>query len=257
MSERRIFIAVPAYDGKVCSSTLLCLDRAHEECISNGWQLGVFIQSSEALICKARDIMVAQFLSNADHTALLFVDADVAWKRGSFTRLMKHDEDFVAGAYPMRRDPEDYAIRALPDGAFNRRASDGLIEVAGCPTGFMRLRRSVLERCVEHRKDIWYEIKDLPGLRIHSLFHTPIIDHQMWSEDIAFCRMWREIGGKVFVDPDLVMYHVGQKMFSGCLSDFLNERFGSTTQSAPVAQQPVDAPSGNRVLDLARQAARR
>jgi hypothetical protein len=266
MSEptKRIFVAIPAYDGKVEYTTFMSIQRAFEECVSNGWHLGVMVRGSDALICRARDVLVAQFLSNPENTDLLFVDADVAWKRGSFSRLMRHDVDFVGGPYRMRSDPEDYAIRCLPNNDFSR-SENGLIEVAACPTGFMRIRRSAIECMVEHRKDDWYDDNQIaPGLRIVQLFTTPIVDHKMWGEDFSFCKMWRELGGKVYIDPDMHTYHTGSKLFGGSFADFLQSpQFAGRVAAMPVPKpqpppgtvMPVKEPSGNRILDLAREAA--
>jgi hypothetical protein len=41
------------------------------------------------------------------------------------------------------------------------------------------------------------------------------------SEDYAFCRLWRDIGGKIFVDLDCKLGHLGQHMFTGHLGKSL------------------------------------
>jgi hypothetical protein len=41
------------------------------------------------------------------------------------------------------------------------------------------------------------------------------------SEDYAFCRRWRDIGGKVFVDLQCNLMHLGQHMFRGDLAESL------------------------------------
>jgi hypothetical protein len=38
------------------------------------------------------------------------------------------------------------------------------------------------------------------------------------SEDYAFCRRWRDIGGKVYADLDSQLLHVGQHLFRGDLA---------------------------------------
>ena len=41
------------------------------------------------------------------------------------------------------------------------------------------------------------------------------------SEDYALCRRWRDIGGKVFVDLDTPLQHLGQMAYHGNLFESL------------------------------------
>jgi len=41
------------------------------------------------------------------------------------------------------------------------------------------------------------------------------------SEDYALCRLWRDIGGKVFADLECKLNHLGQHMFRGDLPESL------------------------------------
>jgi hypothetical protein len=43
------------------------------------------------------------------------------------------------------------------------------------------------------------------------------------TEDINFCRLWRDIGGKVWVDPHLTLFHHGGKSYEGNLAQHLAE----------------------------------
>jgi hypothetical protein len=44
------------------------------------------------------------------------------------------------------------------------------------------------------------------------------------GEDYAFCRRWTDMGGKVWVNPEIKMGHVGYKTFQGHLGDWLRSR---------------------------------
>jgi hypothetical protein len=41
------------------------------------------------------------------------------------------------------------------------------------------------------------------------------------SEDYAFCRRWRDMGGKIWVDLDCKLMHLGQHLFGGDLAESL------------------------------------
>src|SRR5690606_1740714 len=84
-----------------------------------------------------------------DCTDLVFLDADVSWNPDDLIKLIKHDRDVVAGVYPKRSSRDkDFPVHVLP-GVALQADSDGLVEVAGAPTGFMKIKRHVLEKMWE------------------------------------------------------------------------------------------------------------
>jgi hypothetical protein len=44
------------------------------------------------------------------------------------------------------------------------------------------------------------------------------------SEDYAFCRRWRDIGGKVYADMQSDLGHLGQHVFRGNLAESIRLR---------------------------------
>jgi hypothetical protein len=95
----------------------------------------------------ARNAMVREFLmSKASH--LVFIDNDVGFAPGNLIRLAKHDRDMVAGVYPLKEEGEGYPIR-IKDGVELWAESDGLVEVEGLPTGFLKISRACIERMIE------------------------------------------------------------------------------------------------------------
>jgi hypothetical protein len=63
-----------------------------------------------------------------------------------------------------------------------------------------------------------------------------LLDHQYFTEDYVFCRRFRAIGGKVWVDPILELDHTGTKVFRGCLFDYLQRE--CIPKDAQVAKAP-------------------
>ena len=45
---------------------------------------------------------------------------------------------------------------------------------------------------------------------------------EIWGEDFTFCKRWRDIGGKVYLDALLRFQHIGRKAWSGCYAESLN-----------------------------------
>ena len=100
---RKLFIGIPAYDGKLNIKTAFALAQL----MPKAMQLGVTVILSDlsncSIITMARNALVHEFLKT-DATELLFIDADVMVKPDDILRLMAQSggKDITAGAYPRR-----------------------------------------------------------------------------------------------------------------------------------------------------------
>jgi hypothetical protein len=78
------------------------------------------------------------------------------------------------------------------------------MEVEGLPTGFLKIKRHVLER-------LW---KECPKY-FDKIYETALIfdrpdpdaDGTRWGGDIAFCNKWRALGGRIYADAELRLGH--------------------------------------------------
>lgn len=220
-APRHVWIAIPAYTGQIHLGTMRSVITDMLALTDRGYRVSIFDESGNAMIGDCRGLIVAQFLAS-DATDLVFIDSDVTWEAGSLVKLVEYPVDFVAGIYPQRKDPENYTLQYLPDRAELRADPDtGLLEVMGVPAGFMRCSRAMLERMTEHYSDTAFYCEVAPDQTVHDLFGPWRIGRLKFGEDFSFCRRWREIGGKVWVDPAIRMGHVGYKTFLGSLGDWL------------------------------------
>lgn len=81
---------------------------------------------------------------------------------------------------------------------------DGPIEVDFAGTGFMCIKRSVIEALAAK-----VESYDGPDGPVPALFMTPIIDRGLRSEDYYFCEIARAAGFRVMMDPAVRLGHWG------------------------------------------------
>lgn len=176
----------------------------------------------------ARNAMVREFLmSKASH--LIFIDNDVGFSPDSLIRLIQHDPavDMVAGVYPLKEDEEGYPVR-VKDGAELWADVNGLVEVEGLPTGFLRISRTCLERMVEQFGDRKFygrgqSREDMPH---YILFERTYESETRYSGDYAFCEKWKSIGGKMYVDPEMHFSHSGTHEWTGTLGDYWRKVYG-------------------------------
>jgi hypothetical protein len=246
MSDRiHLVVATPCFGGQVSSIYASSIFRLQREVRAmSDIDLTLQMRDGDALITRARANLVTLFLDDPSATHLLFVDADIGFEPEQVFRLIESGADVVAGVYPIKRVNWEKAKRVL---ASNRpklpSASldyvleiddpdrvvvvNGFTRVRYAGTGFLMIRRGVLERMCEHPA-----YAPLQFLREHSLdalagsinrfalFECMIdpVTGTYLSEDFAFCKRWTDIGGEIWADVESRLDHVGPSVFHGDLS---------------------------------------
>lgn len=210
---QKVLLATTAYESPDVSYTF-SLNDARLTLESAGIQTAYCLLSGNCHVDDARNTVVKEFLGS-DCTDLVFIDADVSFEAEDLVKLCGFDVDLVGGVYPWRRwDGERVAsmpVRLL-QGAEPR--DDGLIEVEGLPTGFMRIRRSVLKRMADNAPS-FFKSTD-PNGAIPYLFDRskPGDDEksfQRWGGDLRFCKVWRDLyGGQCFAYPEFRLGHTSK-----------------------------------------------
>jgi hypothetical protein len=222
--KRSVWIAIPAYTGMIHLSTMRSILTDLLALQARGDDVTIFDESGNAMIADCRAVIVAKFLAS-DATDLVFVDSDVCWAAGELVGLVDAPVDFVAGIYPQRRDPPAYCVQWITERKeLHADPETGLLEVAGVPAGFMRLSRAMLEKMVEAYPDTVFHCDDAPDGKAYALFDSYRIGKLKMGEDYSFCRRWRDIGGQIWINPEITMGHVGFKTFPGHLGDWLRSR---------------------------------
>lgn len=216
-----VMVAIPAYTGTIHLGTMRSLftDLLALQARGDVWSL--HDECGNALIADARALIVAQFLASpAD--VLVFIDSDVCWEAGALLKLLDHDVDMVAGIYPQRKDPINYCVKWINKPELH--AVNGLLEVEGVPAGFMKLSRKQLESMVEQYPDSEFFVENAPNQKAWALFADYRIGRHKMGEDYSFCKRWTDMGGKVWIDPEIKMGHTGNKTFYGHLGEYLRNR---------------------------------
>jgi len=227
-SDVKLFIAILALDSKIFCSTVTSLLDAFTTTVNAGiihFPRVMFLMQ-DGNIPFARNRAVAQFMQT-DCTDLIFIDSDISWDRESFMRLICHPVDVVGATYRKKIQDletgalvEQYAIDNLSDENDMVKGSDpetGLLEVNGLPTGFLRITRNAIQKMINECDVQEYEIDEHgKPLTLHRLFSFDYVKERgEVSEDYRFCHRWREIGGKVWLDPWASVDHMGVVKFQG------------------------------------------
>lgn len=225
----KLHIAIPAYDGKICVSTAHSLDYERRAMAQVGIECEVSFLPGMPLIHIVRNMQAHKFLHESDADKLVLIDADVGWRMGTIIHLATHKVDVVAAGVRRRKDPEDYAINYLDTGV-DQDPKTGLIEIDTIGMALTVITRECLETFRDKTPEYAYGFN---GQTQHGFFQLPIEGGQALGEDVFFCRKWRELGGKVFLDPRHWTTHSdGVRAYGGCVSEWLNSNLAATAQAA-------------------------
>lgn len=243
MTERpTIFLATPCYGGMANLHFVQSLLALQTACREREIGLHVQLTGGDALITRARSVMAAQFLrSGASH--LLFVDADIGFAPEQVFRLLQADRDVVGGIYPTKgidwtktraaatAGREDllassvgYVVRFIPNPTNSVEVDDaGFGPVAYVGTGFMLIKRQAMQRVCDAHPELKARLGDLGGRGVEEavmVFESMIEPEtgQHLSEDYAFCKRWRDLGGEIYADFLGELSHVGSMVFRGSLA---------------------------------------
>lgn len=220
-----------------------------------GIPLDVLVLEGHSDVNMARNHCLRLFLES-DCTDMVFVDSDVGWEAGDFIRLVEVDGDIVAGVHRHKNDNETYPIDV---GGEDRKVNEhGLHPMPKVGTGFMRLRRAVVQRLheweVERGRYFWAKPEDkragrLPVAWIAEHAFTAelglnITDAAKFnSEDYVICLKARNLGFSVFADIEIPLRHEGAKVWAGRLGDHLRQQQG--TESPGFASALTDLIKGD------------
>lgn len=201
---RTVMVAAPSYDGKVSAWHASALVETCKIGLANRINIAPIYMSYDALVQRARnDIFKLAVDLNVDD--LVFIDCDVDWNPMDFFKLLDHDAQIVAAPIIKKNDVEQYSVKLLGEFIIEE---NGLAPVDGVATGFMRIRQDAIHKIWEASEE-YQELHKEEKSRM--VFDVRVVDGQLWSEDIVFCDKWKQLGGKVYIDPTINCGHTGDK----------------------------------------------
>ena len=224
----KLIFAIPTIDGSIRSECVLSLMAAQRLLFESKIDSDLFVIADCPYLPTARNTLVAMFLRELEATDLLFVDSDVGFDAEAVLRLLHRPEELVAGVYPLKRDSGGWPmVMQTCDGIPLGR--DGLIEADFVPTGFMRIKRGVFDCLIAAYPELRYAdsvvetMGDTTLRAAWDFFHMGIDSERQryTTEDYAFCQRWRDIGGRLWIDPDITFSHIGRKAYQGNLHQYL------------------------------------
>jgi len=235
----KIMLATPMYGGTAHGGYVCGVATLFGLCALKNIPIVIEYLTHESLIPRARNILVKMFLNNPDYTHLLFIDADIQFDGNDILKLLELDKDIVGMPYAkklidwgsiqqqsqnsqgnlstelLKKCGLSYILRSLP----NQDPNSPIYEAGEIGTGMMMIKREVFDKMKEAYSDLYalsddtsrYNMEDIEGRKYYLFFETMLDpeNRRYLSEDYAFCKRWRDIGGKIHIYLPVVTTHHG------------------------------------------------
>lgn len=221
-----VFIAMPTTND-ISPETTYALFAAKEKLLESGIDSALTICAYDCHVDDQRNALVREFLES-DCDDFIFVDSDIHFDPEDLVRLATIDREVVAGVYPKKCEEPEFTARLKPGPIIPD--ADGLIEAAFVPTGFLKIKRVVFERLYEVvPKYVTKEYEHRP-VKTPLIFERKLRDNVRLGGDNEFCQKWRDIGGKIYVDPQFIFGHIGSMEYTGSFAHYLRTKNGTVDQ---------------------------
>jgi hypothetical protein len=234
-----VFIATPCFGGLVSQHYMQSVISLIHFAAQANFDAALALLGRDSLITRSRNTLVSQFLNTPTATHLLFIDADIGFDAEQVHAMLAFDREFVAGIYPLK--VIDWSNPAIKRAATareqfqtapllyvgtlcieNEREREGRFATAVyCGGGFMLLKRQAIERMIaaypESRYKSVHAYSNAKAAESYALFDC-MIDKETGayvSEDFGFCQKWRDLGGKIWLDTEGKLTHIGSYNFQG------------------------------------------
>jgi hypothetical protein len=211
LAGRKLFIAIPAYDGKINIKLAYNIAALMPKAMQFGVSVNMGDVSGCSIITMARNQLVHEFLKT-DSTELLFIDSDVIATPDDILRLMAQSggKDITAGMYPRRSKDRNFFADLYFDKNADLEFEGSLMRLKRVGTGFMLIQRHVIETMVAAHPEWCYDFK---GEQICGVFDFQNRNGTYLGEDYLFCVRASEYGFKIYADVDISLPHVGTETF--------------------------------------------
>jgi hypothetical protein len=271
LTKCNVLIATPCYGNMMCNSYFTAVVQLLGVFSQLGVKYAIHTIGNESLIPRGRNYYVSLMLANTSFTHLFFIDSDIQFNPENVIRMLQFDKPITGGAYPKKSTnwsniietvkanpsitPEqleaksyEYVVNIITreeQVGKNIQITNGFLPVCYLGTGFMLIKREVLDTMAEKHPELKYR-NDIQGYshqvnddKFYALFDCVIdpVSRRYLSEDYAFCQRALELGYDIWCDIMCNLSHTGVNHYRGA---FLVTLMDNIVQEG--SEQPTDSP---------------
>lgn len=241
--RQKVLFAIPTITGDIRCETAIAITESIILCRELGIETDYIILANCPCLSVARNTLTAMFMADQDATDMMFIDYDLKFNADAVIKLLRRPEEIVAGAYRVKVDDKTtWAVEikkrdGIPCGKID--GDEILLQADFMATGFMRIKREAIERMYAAYPDLRYEENVIKAENrnieeAYDLFGMGVDKRRLrfTTEDFYFSLRWRDIGGDLWIYPDIDFDHVGKKAYSGNFHEYNLQLPGSKIQRA-------------------------
>jgi len=227
----KLFIPVICYNHMCHTSFMFSLMKLILVLKEMGIPASIFPITFDSLINRARNAAVAYFMTDPEHTHLLFLDADIEFDVKYIIELIQANKQVIGIGYAQKwlnqqKLEKVFSQNPVPENPFElctnasihlKIGESGPIqEVDYCTTGCLLIQRNVIDSMIKQYPERFYK-NDIDGYMganseyFYNLFPVEIHPEtkRFESEDYGFCRLWKAMDGKIYALLDASLKHYG------------------------------------------------
>lgn len=259
-AKPKLWVLTPCYGGMCHVSFVQSMMASVEIFQSFGIPIKFEFCKNDSLITRARNNLIAKAMTDPEMTHMIFIDNDITWKPVDLLLMMMGNKPIVGGIYPIKnydwsrlvKDPmnpyntnvvkqwldcknaSSFGSYVTDEGMVqanmvkynvnylttNLEIRDNVTKVRHIPTGFMMIRRDVIETMQQAFPDKKY-VDDVNYLspeesnHAYALFDCAVEEGHYFSEDWLFCERWLRLGGDIWADVSVNLTHTGTEDYRG------------------------------------------
>ena len=206
---KKIFIGTVSSTETISAYYLTSIFKSQKLLAKNNIDCYLDLIIDEPILELARNKLLSIFIES-DCDELILIDSDQAWEPEDLIKLVNSDKDFI-GAPVMLKTENRYNV------SFEKYSNEDIMEVNYVGTGFLKISKKVA-------KEVFNVSKKYNSDKDAMAFEIAVIDDEILSEDFSFCKKWKSIGGKIFIDTTINPYHIGSATFRGNFKDYLERQ---------------------------------
>lgn len=230
-------LATPCYDAQVTQPFLLSMINLSIELTKRSIPFQ-FETISGSLVPQLRNQIVSKFLDSSECTHLFWIDSDTGFGAPDVLSLLHRNKDVIGAASPYKFLDWEFLRKGFERGLMERELAESglryvvnfsadpesisvdgdLISAEELGTGFTCVSREALQKIISNYPDLYY----FEGpLKCYGLYSSTFDSQsrRLLSEGHFFSKLWRSVGGTLWIDPSIRLSHLGRYNFEGSLAE--------------------------------------
>lgn len=228
-NPRSVVFATPTLRNEVSVEYTRSALLTTGELLTHGFNPSWMMLGLSPYLAHVRNKLMTMFLRDfPDCDDFFFIDDDIGWPPHKAVEFIMNPNPVVSGIYPKKQADVDFPVTLAADSDGKVIQDQGFVLAKEVPTGFLRIKRCVLEKLAETSGTYIDLVEGKPAkFTEFCKVGTDALDANGWyvGEDYDLSRRIIAAGFSIWVDPDIEFTHRGTNLWRNSLKGWL-PKFG-------------------------------